>query len=56
MEDAQDTVAFLMNVYENGDGPLVYPVLLADGTNIGYVQIAANMPINLNKKYLIKGV
>jgi RimJ/RimL family protein N-acetyltransferase len=27
-----------MSVYENGDGPLVYPVLLADGTNIGYVQ------------------
>ncbi len=39
IEDAQDTVEFLMNVYENGDGPLVYPVLLTDGTNIGYVQI-----------------
>ena len=39
MEDAQDTVEFLMNVYENGDGPSVYPVLLTDGTNIGYVQI-----------------
>lgn len=38
MEDAQDTVEFLMSVYENGDGPLVYPVLLTDGTNIGYVQ------------------
>ena len=38
MEDAQDTVEFLMNVYENGDGPLVYPVLLTDDTNIGYVQ------------------
>lgn len=38
MEDAQDTVEFLMSVYENGDGPLVYPVLLKDGTNIGYVQ------------------
>lgn len=38
MEDAQNTVAFLMSVYESGDGPLVYPVLLADGTNIGYVQ------------------
>lgn len=38
MEDAQDTVEFLMSVYKNGDGPLVYPVLLADGTNIGYVQ------------------
>ena len=38
MEDAQDTVEFLISVYESGDGPLVYPVLLADGTNIGYVQ------------------
>ena len=38
IEDAQGTVEFLMSVYENGDGPLVYPVLLADGTYIGYVQ------------------
>lgn len=38
IEDAQDTVEFLMSVYENGDGPLVYPVLLTDGTYIGYVQ------------------
>ncbi|MBQ8538665.1 MAG: GNAT family N-acetyltransferase [Ruminococcus sp.] len=38
MEDAQGTVEFLMSVYENGDGPLVYPVLLSDGTNVGYVQ------------------
>ena len=27
-----------MGVYENGEGPLVYPVLLKDGTYIGYVQ------------------
>ena len=40
MQDAQDTISFLMSVYENGDGPLVYPVLLTDGTNIGYVQVA----------------
>jgi RimJ/RimL family protein N-acetyltransferase len=38
IEDAQDTVSFLMGVYENGDGPLVYPILLKDGTYIGYVQ------------------
>ena len=38
VEEAADTVAFLMGVYENGDGPLVYPVLLKDGTYIGYVQ------------------
>ena len=38
VEEAADTVGFLMGVYENGDGPLVYPVLLKDGTCIGYVQ------------------
>lgn len=38
IEDAKETIEFLMSVYENGDGPLVYPVLLNDGTNIGYVQ------------------
>ena len=38
VEEAADTVGFLMRVYENGDGPLVYPTLLKDGTYIGYVQ------------------
>ena len=38
VEDATETVEFLMGVYEGGDGPLVYPVLLKDGTYIGYVQ------------------
>lgn len=38
VEDAAETVGFLIGVYENGGGPLVYPVLLKDGTYIGYVQ------------------
>lgn len=38
VEEAADTVEFLMSVYENGNGPLVYPVLLKDGTYVGYVQ------------------
>lgn len=38
VEVAADTVAFLMDCYKTGDGPLVYPVLLKDGTYIGYVQ------------------
>ena len=38
VEEAADTVGFLMSVYKNGDGPLVYPVLLKDETYIGYVQ------------------
>ena len=39
VEDARETVEFLMGVYDSGDGPLVYPVLLKDGTNMGYVQL-----------------
>lgn len=38
VEDAAETVEFLMGCYESGEGPLVYPVLLKDGTCIGYVQ------------------
>lgn len=38
VEEASDTVEFLMGVYESGEGPLVYPVLLKEGTYIGYVQ------------------
>ena len=39
VEDAKETIEFLMNVYETGDGPLVYPVILIDGSNVGYVQL-----------------
>ena len=38
VEDAAETVGFLMGVYETGDGPLVYSVTQKDGTYIGYVQ------------------
>ena len=38
IEEAAETVEFLMGVYENGEGPLVYPILLKDATYIGYVQ------------------
>lgn len=38
VEEAAETIEFLMNCCKTGDGPLVYPVLLKDGTNIGYVQ------------------
>ncbi len=38
VEIAKETVEFLMSVYESKDEPLVYPVLLKNGTNIGYVQ------------------
>ena len=37
-EDAAETVAYLMAQYGKTDGPLVYPVLLRNGTPIGHVQ------------------
>ena len=38
VEEAADTIDFLMGCYASGEGPLVYPVLLKDGSYIGYVQ------------------
>ena len=40
VEDAGETLEFLISRYASGDGPLVYALLLKDGnTNIGYVQL-----------------
>ena len=36
--EAAETIAFLMSRYGGQEGPLVYPVLLKDGTVIGHVQ------------------
>ncbi len=38
VEEATETIDFLMSQYGGCEGPLVYPALLKDGTNIGYVQ------------------
>ena len=38
VEDAAETIDFLMSRYGGCEGPFVYPVLLKDKTNIGYVQ------------------
>ncbi len=38
VEDAAETIEFLIGCYQSGEGPLVYPVLLKDETYIGYVQ------------------
>lgn len=38
VEEAAETIDFLMGVYTHGGGPLVYPVLLKNGPCIGYVQ------------------
>ncbi len=39
IDDARETIEFLMSVYESGDGPLVYPILQKDSTCVGYVQL-----------------
>ncbi|MGM9969416.1 MAG: GNAT family N-acetyltransferase [Anaeroplasma sp.] len=38
VDDALDVIKYLISVYENENGPLVFPVTLKDGTYIGYVQ------------------
>ncbi len=60
VEDAKETIEFLMTVYESGEGPLVYPVLLKDGRNIGYVQLVPieegfEVGYHIGKEYTNKG-
>lgn len=38
VEEAAETIEFLMSRYGSSEGPFIYPVLLKDKTNIGYVQ------------------
>ncbi len=38
VEEAAETIDFLMSRYGGCEGPFVYPVLTKDGANIGYVQ------------------
>ena len=40
VEEARETIEFLMSQYESTDGPFVYPIITNDGCkNIGYIQI-----------------
>ncbi len=39
VEEARETVLFLMGRYGGGSGPFVHPVLLKTGENVGYVQL-----------------
>ncbi|MGN0518846.1 MAG: GNAT family N-acetyltransferase [Acutalibacteraceae bacterium] len=43
IEDAAETIEFLIGCYSGNDGPYVYPMLLKTGENIGYVQA---VPLN----------
>ena len=61
VEEAGETIRFLSSKYGSADGPLVYPVLLKDGTNIGYVQAvpigsgAWEAGYHIGEKYTKKG-
>lgn len=39
VEDARETLQFLIGQYDTEDGPYVHPILLKTGENIGYVQL-----------------
>lgn len=60
IEKAQETVRFLITCYNKKTGPFVYPILLKDGNNIGYVQIVKmendwEIGYHIAKKYTGKG-
>ena len=62
LEDATETVEFLMSQYGSVEGPLVYAVILKDGNkNIGYVQLVPigegkwEIGYHVAKQYTCKG-
>lgn len=38
VEKARETVEWLISCYQGNEGPFLYPMLIKDGKNIGYVQ------------------
>lgn len=60
VEEAAETIEFLMSCYESGEGPLVYPVVLKTGENVGYVQLVPieegyEIGYHIGKDYTKKG-
>lgn len=60
VEEAKETIEFLMSQYESEDGPLVYPVITGNGENIGYVQLVPTeegweIGYHIAEKYTQKG-
>ena len=39
IDEARETIEFLIGQYASEDGPFVHPILLKTGENIGYVQL-----------------
>ena len=59
VDAARDVIEYLISCYKNG-GPLVYPVILKAGPNIGYVQAVPlgnewEIGYHIAKKYTGKG-
>lgn len=38
IDEAKETLEYLISCYDNNDSPLVFPIILKDNINIGYVQ------------------
>ena len=60
VEEARETIEFLITQYGTEDGPLVYAVLTEAGDNIGYVQLAPieegwEIGYHIAKRYTGKG-
>lgn len=60
IQEAQDTINFLIECYKGTSGPFVYPILLDNGNNIGYVQAVPiddewEVGYHIAKKYTCKG-
>jgi [ribosomal protein S5]-alanine N-acetyltransferase len=58
--EAREAILFLKQFYQTNNGPLVYPVLLPNGENIGYVQAVPmqkewEIGYHIGKKYTCKG-
>lgn len=60
IEEAKETIEFLISCYKGTDEPFVYPILLKTGENIGYVQLAPikdewEIGYHIGEKYTKKG-
>ena len=60
VQEAHDSIMFLIECYKGTNGPFVYPVLLKSGDNIGYIQAVPlkdewEVGYHIAKKYTRKG-
>jgi RimJ/RimL family protein N-acetyltransferase len=60
IDEARETVEWLISCYQGNEGPFVYPMLLQGGQNIGYVQAVQiengwEIGYHVSKKYTGNG-